>query len=172
MNFRERQTFIVAATQQLKAGGRWTDFQDRLDTLEGVYRRERDVIAVKVMRSVEQAFGPAMLAAVERDPRTVVNPGMDPTVFQKIYDRQVKAFCNKVVNAMARQLGRGDDPDQVFAAHRHPLITKDHLRLAKRKNAKPVADYSISDDEGHMLIKFIVLMLKLALAYYTYFWIS
>lgn len=163
MNFQQKEALIDNVILRLKQGAAWNDFQEELRADVGLYRRDIDLISMRVLLAFEKDHGPRIRAALLQHPATVRNEGLDPVLFEKIRLRQETVIRNKAVNDMARDLRNGGDPDQVYAKHKHPLISQNDLWRAQRKNAKPVTDYSSGDFDGKIILKLILLVIKLIL---------
>lgn len=163
MNFQQKEALIENAILGLKQGVAWNDFQEELRVDAGLYQRDIDLISMRVLLAVEKDHGPRIHAALRQHPATVRNEGLDPVLFEKIRLRQETAIRNKAVNDMARELRNGGDPDQVFARHEHPLVSRKDLWRAQRKNAKPVTDHSSGDFDAKLVLKLILLVIKLIL---------
>ncbi|MEM6773088.1 MAG: hypothetical protein AAF597_21105, partial [Bacteroidota bacterium] len=115
MDFQAKQALIRTSANRLMQGGTWANFQRQLEQLSAVQRREANVISVKVLRIVEQRYGPELYKQLKVDPGLVTNPGLGEVVFNKVLNRQKDAFRNALINTMARQLRQGMSPEAVFA---------------------------------------------------------
>ncbi len=130
LNYQTKLALIDASVDRISSGLAWDDLQTELKQTDGLYQKDIDDVSRKVIKAVGEKHGPSIHDALLADPKTVVNNGLDPTVFDKIRTAQEQVIRNTFVNRIVRDLVEGKNSAQVLVDNQHPLLQEEDYRKA------------------------------------------
>lgn len=133
MTFQEKQTYIQEATRRVNNGLSWPVLESELKNKAGIYQKDVDDIARKVLLGVEQIHGSRIQDHLMADQKDIPSDKLHHTVFRLIRGRQEEAVRNTLKNRIARDLADGVPSAQVMGRHKNHLLTESDLQRAVQK---------------------------------------
>lgn len=139
MTFQEKQTYIQEATRRVNNGLSWPVLESELKNKAGLYQKDMNDIARKVLMGVEQIHGSRIQDHLMADQKDIPSDKLHHTVFRLIRDRQEEAVRNTLKNRIARDLANGVPAAQTFARNANHLLSQNDMERAVQKARNKVA---------------------------------